>query len=77
MLLALLICAGTLWAGGQKEPAQKSEATAKKAGFDWQAHSGATMRIIHPSYPDIRVVEPLIPEFEALTGIKIDLEILP
>jgi len=77
IVLALLICAGVLWAGGQKDQPQKAETKPAKEGFDWTAYSGATMRIIHPSYPYIRVVEPLIPEFEALTGIKIDMEILP
>jgi multiple sugar transport system substrate-binding protein len=35
------------------------------------------LRTLHPSYPYIRIIEPLIPEFEALTGIKVDLETLP
>ena len=58
IVLALLICAGVLWAGGQKDQPQKAETKPAKEGFDWTAYSGATMRIIHPSYPYIRVVEP-------------------
>ncbi|MHB1132764.1 MAG: ABC transporter substrate-binding protein [Chloroflexota bacterium] len=44
------------------------------AAFDWKKHSGKTIRVLVPKQPGTDFVEPLIPEFEKLTGMKVSWE---
>lgn len=60
------------------------ESTTKPAGtnetgtdFSWRAYSGTTIHIMFDSHPWQKFIEPLIPEFEAQTGIHVDLSVYP
>jgi len=44
--------------------------------FDWQSQSGAEINVLLISHQFVESVQPLIPEFEALTGITVNLEVL-
>ncbi|MEX2540713.1 MAG: sugar ABC transporter substrate-binding protein [Trueperaceae bacterium] len=45
--------------------------------FDWRAHEGQSIDVQLTQNIFARTIEPLIPEFEELTGISVDLEVLP
>ena len=42
--------------------------------FDWRKYAGQTIRVLVPKQPGVDFVEPLVPEFEKLTGIKVNWE---
>ena len=45
--------------------------------FDWQMHKGTTLRVLAPKNAAAMAIEPSIPEFEKLTGIKVQYESFP
>lgn len=45
--------------------------------FNWKAFSGTTIRFIADKHPWVDVVRPYLPEFESLTGIKVDMSVFP
>jgi multiple sugar transport system substrate-binding protein len=47
------------------------------AEFNWQRFKGETIRLIADRHPAAEAVYPHIPEFEKLTGMKVEYEILP
>ncbi len=52
-------------------------AEAAPAGFDWKAYEGSTVRFLANQHPWTTAIEEYIPQFEAETGIKVNLETLP
>ena len=46
----------------------------KAQSFDWQAYKGTTIRVIHNKSSAGLAIESLLPEFEKLTGIKVQYE---
>lgn len=44
--------------------------------YDPMAYSGATVKLLLVEHPFVASLKPLLPEFEAMTGIKVDLEVL-
>jgi hypothetical protein len=55
---------------------ESSPSAAAASSFDWRKYAGQTIRVLVPKQPGTDFVEPLIPEFEQLTGIKVNWEIL-
>jgi multiple sugar transport system substrate-binding protein len=49
----------------------------KKPGFDLQKYKGEKIRVVLNQHPWQQAIEPMIPEFEKLTGIKVQVEKLP
>jgi multiple sugar transport system substrate-binding protein len=49
----------------------------KKPGFDVQKYKGEKIRVLLNQHPWQQAIEPMIPEFEKLTGIKVQVEKLP
>jgi multiple sugar transport system substrate-binding protein len=45
--------------------------------FDWKRFDGGSITVLTPQNPWYTAIEPLIPEFEELTGISVDLQALP
>ncbi len=45
--------------------------------FDWRQFEGTNIRFLMNRHPFTNFIEPLIPEFEELTGIDVTLEIFP
>jgi multiple sugar transport system substrate-binding protein len=45
--------------------------------FDWRRYEGTEIRFMMNRHPFTNWLEPLVPEFEAATGIRVNLEILP
>ena len=74
--LIVLLLSSTLWAGGNKETAVTDQPAAVQ-GFDWQSQSGTTVKIMANKHPWVDIIEPKVAEFEAMTGIKVDLAIYP
>lgn len=60
---------------GADQPAAPAEAA--PAAFDWKAYEGSTVRFLANKHPWTDAIEEYIPQFEAETGIKVNLEILP
>lgn len=48
-----------------------------KATFDWQKYKGTQIRVMLNQHPWTTAVQPYIPDFEKLTGIKVVLETYP
>ena len=48
-----------------------------QGSFDWKRYQGTEIRFVQGLQPWQKAVEPLIPEFEQRTGIKVNLEALP
>lgn len=48
-----------------------------QSGFDWKSQSGKTINVAMARHPWQEAIEPLIPEFEELTGISVRLSKLP
>lgn len=59
------------------EEAEINPLDPKSANIDWQQFSGETISVLFSVHPWQEAVEPYIPEFEELTGIKVDLVKLP
>ena len=54
-----------------------SFAAATAQEFDWRRFEGSEIRFMMNRHPFTNWLEPLVPEFEALTGIDVSLEVLP
>lgn len=50
---------------------------ASKAKIDWQQFKGQTVNVLFSNHPWQEAVEPFIPEFEQMTGMKVKLVKLP
>jgi len=82
LLVAFLAAPLAVLAGGQEE--EKAKVTlptgipaAASAGIDWQQFKGKTVSVLFSNHPWQEGIEPLIPEFEVLTGMKVRLVKLP
>ena len=73
LTVVLLLSSVMVFAGAQKEAETATEITE----FDWRNFEGTTIRVLANRHPWTNAVEPLIPEFEELTGIKVNLEVYP
>jgi ABC-type glycerol-3-phosphate transport system substrate-binding protein len=80
--IVLLAAPLALFAGGT--PEQKATVTlpaaipaASKADINWQQFKGKTVSVLFSNHPWQEGIEPLIPEFEKLTGLKVKLVKLP
>lgn len=51
--------------------------SAAAADFNWKKYEGTTLRFLANKHPWTDAIEPLIPEFEKKTGIKVNLEVFP
>ncbi len=49
----------------------------EKANINWRQFEGHTIKLILNRHPWQEVIEPMIPEFEALTGIKVKVDVFP
>ena len=52
-------------------------AVATAQEFDWRRFEGSEIRFMMNRHPFTNWLEPLVPEFEAATGITVNLEVLP
>ena len=64
-ILGCLVCVSVIWAF----PLQGSA-----ADFDWTQFKGTTIVANFPSHFHYNAVKPLIPEFEKLTGMKVEID---
>lgn len=44
--------------------------------FDWKKNDGSSIAVLLVSHPFVESIKPLVPEFEELTGIDVNLEVL-
>lgn len=59
-------------------PAEQATTPPAAGGsFDWQKYNGSTIRVMLNQHPWTTAIQPSIPEFEKLTGIKVVLETYP
>ena len=47
------------------------------ANIDWKQFQGESVTVLLSKHPWQEQIEPLIPEFEELTGMKVKLKLLP
>jgi multiple sugar transport system substrate-binding protein len=75
----LLLLSGLVFAGGAGEgEAMATEVPPEfQCDIDWRQFDGDELNIIFFNHPWQEQVMPLIPEFEALTGIKVNATKLP
>ena len=71
---ALTACVPAAPAGA---PAAADEAAAEPVGFDWQRYAGTELRYVGETQPLSDHVLSILPQFEEMTGIKVNTEILP
>lgn len=65
----------TTAAGG--DVSETTTAGGDAGGFNWRQFEGEEIRVLLNQHPWQEAIEPLIPEFEALTGITVEVEKLP
>ena len=70
-LVVLALLAGCSGTDGADEGAGVS------GPFDWKRFSGETVTVLADQNPWQKAIEPLLPEFEQLTGMKVKFEALP
>ena len=75
VLLILSVVLLNIWAAGTKEQAAVG-AEVSTTGFDWKQFSGQTIVVCFPNHVQYNAAIPLIPEFEALTGMKVEVDLL-
>ncbi|MBN2658892.1 MAG: sugar ABC transporter substrate-binding protein [Spirochaetales bacterium] len=63
-------------AAGQIEPDKNSIDPASSA-FNWKSRSGSKLNVMFNLHPWVEIIEPLLPEFERLTGIDVQISIYP
>jgi multiple sugar transport system substrate-binding protein len=63
-----------LAAGGVGLVGVRGSALAATSSFDWKKYSGQTIRVFVARHPGSDFIEPLVPEFEKLTGVKVNWE---
>lgn len=73
LLVMMMMISLVLFAGGQKAVETQAEATGE---FDWKQFDGQSIVACFPNHVTYNALMPLIPEFEALTGIKVDVDLL-
>ncbi len=74
MILMVLLAVGAVaFAQGQKAEAEVKESV---EGFDWRQFEGETIVTCFPNHVTYNALMPLIPEFEAKTGIKVEVDLL-
>lgn len=59
------------------ETTTSAAATTTAPGFDWRRFEGDSIRLVANQNPWFTAIEPLIPEFEELTGIDVKVESYP
>ncbi len=76
LAVAMLLLAAVFgWASGGKEaPSGTSGQGTAAQGFNWKRFSGTTIVVCFPNHQHYNAAVPLIPEFEKLTGIKVELD---
>ncbi len=92
LIVCLLFSTGILFAGGDKKKEAapvEEEITVEKevkevdpfdyetASIDWKQQKGKTLKVFHSKHGFTASLQPFIPEFEELTGIKVNLEVYP
>lgn len=75
LVLLAAVLTSPLFAGGKQESAGTKKAVS--AGFDWKAFEGTKIKIMVNKHPWVDIIKPKIAEFEALTGMKVELSIYP
>lgn len=69
---------GAAPAATEAAPAVPAEpaAPAADAGVNWKAFEGTTLNLLLISHPFVDALQPMLPDFEAKTGMKVNLEVL-
>jgi len=75
LLLLMALLAVPLFAGGKQEAPAAKQSTS--AGFDWKTFEGTKIKIMVNKHPWVDIIQPKLSEFEALTGMKVELAIYP
>ncbi len=86
VFVLLLVPILTACGGGATPPATEAAPAATEAaapaepaaaeGVNWKAYDGKTLNLLLISHPFVDALKPLLPEFEAKTGMKVNLEVL-
>ena len=80
ILAAVLLMAPLAFSAGTQEPAARPAAAVPaeyQCGIDWRAYAGQELNVLFSRHPWQESIVPMIPEFEALTGIKVNLNVIP
>lgn len=67
----------SLITGCASQGSEQDSAASVEGEFNWKRYEGTEIRFVQGLQPWQKAVEPLIPEFEERTGIKVQLEALP
>jgi multiple sugar transport system substrate-binding protein len=75
LILALLIPV-SLFAGGKKEEKVAVAVPGEWGGIDWKQFAGTTLNVLNLDMPVADAYKGFVSEFEALTGMKVNVELL-
>ena len=75
--LAVLVASLGVAAGIHESTGRGASENGTGTDFSWRAYSGTTIHIMFDSHPWQKFIEPLVPQFEAQTGIHVDLSVYP
>lgn len=73
VLMMVLLLAANVFASGRAEQAE-AESLADITEFDWRRYEGTSIDVLMISSTHTNYIEPLVPEFEELTGINVNLQ---
>ena len=78
MAAAIMLLAGCASSAEEAGDAGATPGADLRSGetYDLRAYSGSTIKMLLVEHPFVASLKPLLPEFEAQTGIKVDLEVL-
>jgi multiple sugar transport system substrate-binding protein len=71
IMVAITLCFSVPSIGGSTIP------SAEEANINWRRFQGETINVLFCRHPWQETIEPLIPDFEKLTGIKVKIATLP
>jgi multiple sugar transport system substrate-binding protein len=75
LIISLVLSVALIWAGGQQESASSGAATDEE-GFDWRRYEGTRLVVNFPPNLAYNKVVEMLPEFEALTGMKVEADMI-
>jgi len=75
-LLFILFCLA-LFIGAPGQGIAQAPPAEYKSGINWRAYQGQTINVLFSAHPWQETITPFIPEFEALTGIKVNVTKIP
>ncbi len=76
MVTLLLVASLTVFAAGAQEEEEAPAVSGDWGSIDWQQFKGTRLNVLATAMPVAEIYKEHISQFEALTGIKVNIELL-